>query len=71
MCFSPGLRDLPCLAFANGNALLSVAVPPHCCYVLPRPTEAGGAIIGRHGPSGLGHITWEDLSACTAAHSTA
>lgn len=49
----------------------SGAVPPHCCYVLPRPTEAGGAIMGRHGPSGLGHITWEDLSACTAAHSTA
>lgn len=46
-----------------------VAVPPHWCYVLPRSTEAGGAIIDRHGPSGLGHITWEDLSPSTAVYS--
>lgn len=38
-----------------------IPVPPHWCYVLPRSTEAGGAIADRHSPSGLGHITWEDL----------
>lgn len=29
----------------------------------PRSAEAGGAVIDRHGPSGPGHITWEDLGA--------
>lgn len=57
-------------SLAIQNALLSIAVPPHWCYVLPRSTEAGGAIIDRHGPSGLGHITWEDLSPSTAVYST-
>lgn len=39
-----------------------IPVPLHWCYVLPRSDEAGGAITDGHSPSGLSHITWEDLS---------
>lgn len=46
MSFSPASRDLPCLAVANENVLLdAIPVPLHWCYVLPRLTETGGAII--------------------------
>ena len=68
MCFSSTLHDLPCSSRGSGrreNAYgrrCVIPVPLHWSYVWSRSTVAGGAITHRHGPSGLGHITWEDPS---------